>query len=702
MTIKYAPNRVHIDLEVYSEIDLPTRGTYIYANDPSTEIICLYYKINDEPIKGWKFRQGQELPEDLVYALTHPEEYDLVAHNAEFEKVVLSGPAGQAIGIEPEWVKWERWICTRAKAFTYGLPSSLDKCSKALGLADLKDAKGKKLIKLLSMPVAYKKKAYKRTEAENREKVNGEFLYHLDDKDYFYYRVLPEHDPEAYEQFYEYCDQDVAVEYGIDKALWDIRAAERELWIADKYTNELGVKIDVPLVRRVLEYAERFKQELTEEFRHITEINPTQGAAFLKWLKARGHDLPNAQMAVLKEYLANNVDNMAEEVKRAFEVRMLLSKASLSKYQKMLDMADPHDHRLRGCLEYHGAATGRWAARGFQIQNLTKENDNFKQNKIIRDVMQYDYETMLMVYGDLYQAFKCCLRGCIIAEKGHKLAVPDFSQIEARVLPWLAGDNEKLDAFRQIDKDPDAPDIYMIAAAKIYGKEAKDVIKSERQIGKIAELALGYMGGKGAFINFALIYGVEVDEEFAESIKLAWRQANQKVCQLWYELEDKVKKTIVDRKRYRVGEHLQVQRYEDFLLIVLPSGRCLFYYKPNVVKQMMPWGSEKDCIEYWGVKSPSGKPGGKVYGPILTHGGKLTENVTQAAARDALAEPYVKLHNKGFRVPFHVHDEIVCEVPAEEANLKFKEICATMCTNPEWAKGLPLTADGWVDDRYNK
>jgi DNA polymerase len=668
--------RIVIDLEVYSDLNIRDTGPYKQAEHPSTDIIFVGYKIHTGPTKvWWSCKKTAVMPEDLREALEDVNRYDLVAHNAAYDRLMLVSPAGERLGFKKRWLKWNRWVCTLARCLMIGVPASLDKAAKALNLSEQKDNKGKAAMLAICKP-------------DRKGK-----------------RVLRAHAMDKYKISAEYCGQDINTTYAVDKYIPDLTDYERfNVWCMDKRINERGLQVDMKTVNRIFEYAERYKEELTDQFREATGLNPTQNAKVLAYLQENGMDIDNVRAATLAE----EFDKLEEgDLKDTLAIKMSLSKASTSKYTKIRKVVCA-DNRLRGMLEYHKAGTGRWAGKIVQLQNLTKETLTLQQSQIIRMVNSCTYEEYCLLYPDVYESFKRCLRGVFVAKDGYRLAVADLSQIEARVILWHARDEAGLEAFAS------GQDMYKREAIGVYktleGKDYTiDEVTSEmRAIGKVASLALGFQGGKGAFLQMAQNFGITVSEEDAEKIKVAWRNANPKIVKMWRDVEDACIKAVEGREAHYAAR-CKIQKVKDYLVIQLPSGRRLFYFKPEVFMSTFKYtkdGEEKsftkEAIRYMGVKAVNG--GAPMYQWITTHGGKLVENIVQGCARDKIAFDMVafdKRKGNMNKIVLTVHDEIIIE-ETDKNTFDIEQYNAIMRVVPPWLKGMPLDADGFCARRYNK
>jgi DNA polymerase len=374
------------------------------------------------------------------------------------------------------------------------------------------------------------------------------------------------------------------------------------------------------------------------------------------------------------------------ELRQLLRLRAAAATTSTAKYTA-LSRATSGDGRLRGALQYCGASrTGRWAGRLFQPQNLPRAALDPEQVEIAIEAMRAGAETLLL--DDVMSAASAALRGCIVAAPGHQLIVADLSNIEGRVLAWVADEEWKVEAFREFDLGR-GPDLYKLAYARAFAKNPNDVTKAERQIGKIQELALGYQGGHNAFNTMGAIYGVQFPEAKAKELVNAWRKAHRRTTSLWYTLEELAILAIAapGKEIPMPGGKLSVVRHKAWLQINLPGGRALCYPVPKI---------EDGKISYMGINQYTRK-----WERLPTYGGKLVENVTQAVARDVLAEGMLAAEADGYRIVLTVHDEIISEVPIGD-RYSVDGLAGHMATPPPWAAGLPLAAAGFSATRYRK
>jgi len=633
---------VSIDFETYSECDIKTTGGYNYAAHPSTEVICMAWAIDDEEPQLWT--PDEPFPRRLSDAIIDGAE--LWAWNAAFERAVWTHKFYNVSRVLPAPHQWND---TAALAATLALPRALGQCAQVLHVSEQKDTRGRYLIQRLCQP----------------------------------YRGERRRDPELLDELYAYCKQDVRTERAIKNLLLPYKPMsdrEREVWLLDQEINWRGLGIDVANVDHAINLIYATAERLNARAQDISGgVLPDVGsrARVMAWTQSRGYTLTGYDKNAVLEALADPA--LPDDVRRVLEIRQTLGKASTSKYAAMQNLAAEHDGRARGVFAYHGAQTGRWAGRGFQPQNLPRPAFGDTDN-CIKLFKHQDPDLIEALYGDPMVALSSCLRGMIVPAKGNRLLVSDFSAIEARVLAWLADEQGPLNVFRE------GGDIYCHAATGIYGRKITPKDKDERQIGKVAVLALGYQGGVGAFQTMAKAYRVEVPDDQADEIKVKWRKAHPKIVRFWYALEEAACNAVRHRGHAFEAGPITFRCVGDFLFAKLPSGRRLAYYKPML----------RDQLEFWGTDS---KLGGR-WAQLSTYGGKLAENVTQAVARDLLAEAMLRLEANGYQVVASIHDEIICEMPKGVGDLATME--QLMCELPDWATGLPMDAEGFECERYRK
>ena len=642
-----------IDIETYSGTDLIKSGVYAYSSAPDFKILLFAYAFDDDEVKVFEPDSG--IPREVLEALTDPDVIK-TAYNAEFEITCIQ----RAFGIDLDPAQWR---CTMIQAAELGLPQSLGQVAAVLGLPAQKDRRGKKCIDFFSKPC----KALK-----NAPLLGGEM------------RHKPEDDPELWETFKEYCKQDVEVERAIRKRLeaFPISDSEQRLWVLDKRIAARGCRIDRELAENAVQFGERYTKEKTAEMQRLTGLdNPNSVSQLKGWLEERtGRALEALDKKAAKALLKETADPLVREVLR---LRSEVAKTSVKKYGAMLECACP-DKRVRGFLRFYGAArTGRWAGALVQVQNLPQNHlpDLAAARELVRSG---DYELFEMCYGHVSQTLSELIRTAFVAEEGHRFIVSDFSAIEARVVAYLAGEKWRLKVFE------DGGDIYCASASKMFGVPVvKHGVNGHlRQKGKIAELALGYGGSAGALKSMGALEMGLAEEELQPLVD-SWRKSNPKICRFWYDVQTAALKATE-------GEPQTVGRFRFFrksgiMFVRLPSGRCIAYVQPRIEENRFG----KPALTYMGLDQQT-----KAWTRLETFGGKLVENLVQAVARDCLAESMIRLEERGFKIVFHVHDEVIIEAPQGTGSAE--EVAAIMGEPIPWAQGLPLRAEGYETEFYRK
>lgn len=647
-----------VDIETYSSVDLIDSGVYRYVEAPDFDILLIGYKFDDED----EVRQidttadPRDTWNEFLDALFDP---DIIktAFNANFERTCLAKWTGCAM--PPD-----EWRCTMIKALTLGLPGSLASVGMALGLPEdkLKDPQGKALIQYFSKPC-------KPTRA------NGQRC-----------RNLPAHDPEKWALYKSYNRQDVVTEQEILKQLsiYKTTESEQKLWSLDQEMNDHGVRLDRKMIQNIVNYDLRHREELQNEARKITGLsNPNSLAQLKGWLETKGIH----QTSITKDTIeAMLKDRIPKDVRRVLEIRQALGKTSVSKYSTMLD-AICDDDRLRGILQFYGAnRSGRWAGRLVQTHNLAR--NTLPDLALARElVCEGDFDTLDTLFGEPAFVFSELVRTAFIASPGCRFVVSDFSAIEARVISWIAGEEWRLQTFR------DGGDIYCATASQMYHVPVvKHGVNGElRQKGKVAELACGYQGGVGAMKRMDRD-GAIPEEELQGSVD-AWRAANPTIPKLWRTCELAAKAAIQDHRTVRIQRGIAFSYVNGNLFVKLPGGRKLCYWGTRIRRDDM---TGRDSIVYMGVNQTT-----KQWQETETYGGKLVENIVQATARDCLAVAMTRVAALGYKIVMHVHDEMIVDVPIEDKNA-LATINKCMADPIDWAPGLPLKGDGYETPFYMK
>lgn len=638
-----------IDIETYSSVDLKKSGVYPYAESDDFEILLFAYAWDDDPVEVIDLAQGETLPDDVLQALTDSS-ITKTAFNANFERTGIA----EHFGIEADPAQWK---CTAVHALTLGLPGYLAGVAKAMRIEEQKDTAGTSLINYFSKPC-------------KPTKVNGGRT-----------RNFPEHDLKRWEQYKAYNIQDVVVERAIKQKLDKFKPTDFEyrLWQLDQKIIDSGVYLDSVLVEKAMACDLEESERSMNESKRITGLdNPNSTAQLRGWLEAQGEPMPNLQAATVSQYIK---DTNNEQVKQVLQLRQAMSKTSVSKYAAM-ENGSCKDGRVRGLLQFYGAnRTGRWAGRLVQVQNLPRNMMEYDDLHAARKLLKGgQFETLDVLYERVPDVLSQLIRTALVPAPGHRLIVSDFSAIEARVIAWFAGEHWRLDVFNSHGK------IYEASAAQMFSVPIESIDKGSdlRAKGKIAELALGYQGAMGALMQMGADKMGLSEDEMTEIVN-SWRAANAKIVKFWYDVGDAALKAVREKQVVNMQFGLQFSYESGMLFIRLPSGRRLAYVRPSIEKNKF----DRDAIFFDGARSRES-----------TYGGKLVENIVQATARDLLAESLIKVDEAGYKIVFHVHDEIVTET--EYGTGSIADLEAIMSEPVDWAPGLPLNADGFETEYYMK
>jgi len=657
---------ISIDFETRSTLNLRRSGVYPYAMHPDTDVWVMAYAVDDGPVEVW--RPGDPVPSTF----RNPEKVDEYrAWNAEFERVIYAAILAQRYGFPP--VPLEKWFDTAAQAAAMALPRGLGQAAEVLGLKEQKDSDGRRLMLQMAKP--------RRIE---------------DDGTIIWWDV-----PEKMERLVAYCVQDVEVERAIGKVLPPLSKKERWVYIMDQRANTRGFQVDLELVAAAQDVMgvemERAGERLGEitgyEVTKVTDVN-----GITSWLKNNGlPDLPNLRKDTVRDLLEDDkVDGPAREV---LQIRADTGKTSTAKLDAFQAAAGP-DGRVRGTFLYHGASTGRWSGRLVQPQNFPRPEMRDPE-KYIRPILEDDvwppsHPAPAIVVSSL-------LRSMIVAGPGRILRSGDYSQIEARVIAWIAGQEDLLDLFARGGK------VYEDMASTIFDKPLEEIAKDsfERQIGKNSILGCGFGMGADRFADQVWEQtGIVLDRgdpeegrpDMAQKVIDTYRAKNHRIKSFWDEIYSAAySATLHPGKAFHCGREgcIRFKVYQDVLWCTLPSGRHLAYSIPRIEDRMTPWGEMRPTLTYCGVTGPARK-----WKRVSTYGGHLTENVVQAIARDCMAEAWLRLEIAGYPIIMTVHDELVAEPRAGHGSQEeFERILAT---RPAWAPDLPIAVEGWEGDRYRK
>lgn len=652
-----------IDLETFSSVNLGKCGVYKYAESEDFEILLFGYSVDGSEVQVVDLAQGETIPEVVLSALTD-ETVTKWAFNAQFERICLSRylrdkginvNPGQTVKSEGLFLNPSSWHCTMIWSATLGLPMSLENVGTVLGLDKQKLTEGKNLIKYFCLPC-------------NPTKVNGGRTRNK----YF-------HDKEKWEQFKSYNKRDVEVEMSIQEKLSRFPVPDflwQEFYL-DQEINDRGIEIDPLFVESAIRLDQEVKTHLMDELKHITGLeNPNSVLQMRSWLKEHGLEMESLG----KKEVAKELKTVGKELAEVLRLRQQLAKSSVKKYTAMKNAACM-DYRERGMFRFYGAnRTGRFAGRLVQLQNLPQNHlpDLAEARSLVK---QGNVEALEMLYEDIPDTLSQLIRTAFIPRTGFKFIVADFSAIEARVLAWLAGEKWRMRVFAE------GKDIYCSSASQMFGVpvEKHGVNGHLRQKGKIAELALGYGGSVGALKAMGAL-DMGLTEEELQPLVDAWRSSNPMVTTLWWDVDRAVKQCV--HEHVSVLTHNIVFTYKSgFLIIKLPSKRCLYYVKPRVEENN--YGGES--VTYEGVGST------KKWERLESYGPKFVENITQAIARDILL--YAMQTLKEYRIVAHVHDEAIIEA---DKSVSVQSVCELMGRTPPWAEGLLLRADGYECEFYKK
>lgn len=637
-----------IDIETFSDIDIQKAGAYRYAQSEQFRIMLFAYSFDGEEVQVIDLENGEEIPHFILTAL-QDKEVIKHAYNAAFEWYCLN-----RAGIK---TPLDQWQCTMVHAMYLSLPAGLANTGEALGVPEdkKKSAVGKQLIR--------------------------------------YFCVKP-YKPDAvkWKAFKEYNRQDVVSEMEIENKLsgFPVPELEWERWRQDIAMNAYGVKVDTELVSGAIKIQERCEEELLTEAISITQLeNPNSPTQLLNWVNAQGYPLKNTQKATIESALK---EDLPLKVRRVLEIRQQLGKTSVKKYEAMMNTVGEGD-RVRGISQFYGASkTGRFSGRLVQMQNLPR--NYLEPLAETRDcVKRQDYETLKLLFDSIPDTLSQLIRTAFIPSTGNQFVVADFSAIEARVIAWLAKETWVQEVFATHGK------IYEATASQMFHVPIEKISKGNpeyalRQKGKVATLALGYQGGTNALISMGALKMGLSEEELPE-IVTRWRNANQRIVALWSSVGSYALRTVRDGRARQVNG-LIFRMEQDlkhglrFLTIELPSKRKLFYCKPYI--GLNQFGSES--LFFYTQNQTT-----KKWEESSTFGGKLVENIVQGIARDCLCETLDRISSKGYKIVFHVHDEVIVDAGMD---LTVEELCSIMAEPIPWAKGLILKGAGFSGQFYQK
>jgi len=710
-----------LDFETRSTVDLKKVGSYKYFEHESTDVLCLAYAFGDAEPDLWI--PGQEFPKTLKAFIMNTSN-PLCAFNAAFERLAWREIMVKRYEAPP--IDDSRWRCTMTEALSMNLPAKLEHCAPALGLDIVKDDVGHRVMMTLCKP---------------RHTKDGSLKWW--------------DDPARYERLYSYCKHDVRVEQAIAKRLFRLIPSEQKLYQLDMQINDRGVFIDKELCQAARYVVQTASERLDREMYAVS--NGDIGACtnvqqIIKYLAAHKIVTESIDKENIEDLLIR--DDLPENVRRVLELRQEGSKTSTAKIKSMLQRRQD-DGRMRGNLQFYGAPdSGRWAARGAQLQNLPRPKilEDVEQEEVdtaVSYLMTGDSELVNLAYGMPLTLVADCVRPMICAAPGNIIFASDYKNIEGRVAACLAAQEDKIKAFIDYDMGI-GPDLYLISASDIYGVPI-ECAKPHRQVGKVSFLSMQYAGGARAFAKMGKNYGVRAEPLYesiwgttdesvksqaqknwiffgyktgmsmraflaAECIKLAWRIKNDKIVRCWQNLEEAAMEAV--RKPgeiFHVG-HVRYKKSGSFLFCMLPSGRTLSYPYPQIKQQRQKTEEqrkleieralaagikyEEEEIKKWNLTYKTIDSFTHKWSETTTYGGRLFNNCVQGLSRDIMAEAMLRTDKAGYKNVLTVHDEVVAEVPLGFGSLEEYE--KLMCEIPLWAKGFPITASGWTGHRYRK
>ena len=678
MLIKPVPlNFIDIDFETRSEIDLKTRGSWVYSEDDTTDVLIMRYQIDGG--KSYRWFLGDKPPRRLFRALKKKVKgqhvYSVRAFNWFFEYSLWNNCAAKKYGW-PE-LHHDRFYCSQADAQRLTFPGNLENAALAMNLLQQKDPEGSRLIQMFSKP--------SRKQGEHwKEPANymTEFL-----------------------SFDRYCDQDVKTQIAVSEYTGSLPELEYNIFRLTQRMDVRGVPIDVEMVKGAMNLLVKAKENLNSEWQKLSKkyqaecdkpVNLSQTAKVRDWLAANGLPLPNMQAKTIARKLKE--DGIKRKVRRVLTIYSLYNKTSTSKFKKALQIVGK-DGWIHDILAYHRATTGRWGGKGLQIQNLARPDlaKWVDYDYICELIADEDYDLIEMLYGDVIKVLSSSLRSMIKAPKGFKFVAADYAQIEARVAFWYADEQEALYIFSS------GGDIYCDMASDIFNMAVTKANEFERFIGKQVVLGLGFQMAAPKFKkNMYDQFDITITKEFSENAVKIYRNRFKKIVKLWNETNKAAINAVENRgEKFKVaGGKITFYVRGDYLCCLLPSGREIVYYKPRVERVAPPasWESDEPIkqITYMGLNSVTRK-----WERQSTYGGSLFQSATQALARDLMANGMLTAEAEGYETLFTVHDEAIALVP-DSPNFTYEEYEKLLATTPTWAAGIPVVAEGWEGMRYRK
>jgi DNA polymerase len=650
--------KIHIDFETRSVCDIKKVGSYRYSEDPTTDILCLGYAFDEELPHIW-LPATRTPPQDLLRMISNPNN-TVHAWNAEFEMHIWSNICVKRLGW-PE-IQLYQWRDTMAKAAAMSLPLAMDDTAEILGTAR-KHPEGYSLIQKLCKP-------YK-----------GQFRSIIDFGDDFL-------------KLYSYCKHDVAVERHLDNELKDLPARELQIWRHCLQMNLRGLPIDQTEVNAVIYQVDKAKDRLNATLPFLTKgevTSATQVGRLLKWVRKEcSGKIENLNAATIIKLL--NSKRIPDHVKHVLRIRQHVSKSSTAKLKKAI-LQVCEDSTIKNNYIYYGANTGRYAGRGFQMQNLPARGLKVENpDEVIRDFVTMDFPVLNLTYH-IMETASALIRPLLKAPPNKKFIVGDFKSIEAIVTPWIARESRVLQSIAK------GLDLYIEIAAKMFNIPYEIVNDRQRQIGKVCVLACGFAGGVGALLRMAENYGLEMNESSARPYVDMFRAARPTLVQCWQNFE-RAAEDALNMKAPSVSvveaRSTAFSKEGPNLTMRLPSGRKIYYQNAFQHYADTPWGSKKLMVHYYTKNSTT-----QQWEARAMTGGNFFQNAVQGVARDLLTNAQLNLESAGYPICLSTHDECGGVYP-DDAQYDLQQFLKTMTIPPAWATDLPLEADGWEGQRYRK
>lgn len=651
---------IHLDFETFSLLSVKIVGAYRYAEDPSTEVLICCYAFDNGPVKVWLPWREKQCPADLVHAVRR-EGVFICAHNAQFERAIWQAILVKRHGAPP--TRPRQFICTAVRAAQAGLPRNLDGATMAIDAPHKKNPDGGRIIKMFCGP----RKPTKANPAT---------------------RIRPLDNREDFKLFIGYCKDDVEAERDLDHVLPPLTPNQQRLFALDMIVNERGLPFDIDLVKRSIPIVEDLGRWAHTRCMELADgIKPTQVAKLRAWMMNEGVELPNLKAETLDPVILH--PDTPDNIREVLEIRLEAGIVSTKKFYSMLRVCSPLDGRARGTIMFYGAHTGRWSGKLIQPHNFKRGTLKPHQQQLVFDMLEYgDADLLLRLYPDPLRTVSMVLRGFMRAPDGRTFRVVDFTAIEARVLAWLAGEQWLIDAFNR------GLDVYILMAAKLYKVDPSTIDKGSerRRIAKNLTLGCGYQLGGPKFVEYCARAGAFVTEEEAIAAVRTYRTENKMIVRSWAAVENAAILAVQSGKLVR-WRSLGFEVQGKWLTILLPSGRRLYYLYPKV-----------------GVVEAYGKPKlqlsfreefrGSMY-RVSTYGGRLVENIVQAIAADLMGNGMEQAELHGYEVDGTVHDEAITEGDIGGRG-SIKDLEHVVCKLPDWARGIPMGAEGFEAVRYRK